>query len=245
MNRQEKSGVSSVGRAASPEDAIVTSPVQLGDVVQNGTVVVVETEEVTGTDHVAETEEVHGDGGKGNGETLRVGGSSPSHLTNLPATFTPPWLADDMVRLAYIRPNHLILEPSAGRGNIVRAIHRIPHGTVHAVELNAEACADLLDMNCQVSKGDFLKMAGGMRAIYDRVVMNPPGTNTATHVLMAAALLKDGGRIVALVHNAILHQLSHHLLGMRTYHLPDDTFVMDGMRRAASVIVWDESDYNA
>ncbi len=238
MNRQIISAVSSAGRAPSPEDAIEATPVQCGVVVQNGTEVAVETKEVPCTDHAVEPEGVHGDDGKGNGETLGVGGSNPSQRTNLPATFTPIWLAEDMVSLAHIYPGMRVLEPSAGRGNIVRAIHKLTAGRVTAIELNGDMIADLRDTNAKVLKQDFLNV--GMDHAFDRVVMNPP-KNAFPHVFKAADWLERGGRLVALIHIEILGSVMLALPGLRYYNIPPETFVQkDGGYQYASIIVWDK-----
>lgn len=185
-------------------------------------------------------------------EDLDVGSSNPPHRTifrdrhlpaiGLSATWTPDWLANDMVALADIRERMTVLEPSAGTGQIVRAIHRRSCGVVTAVELNALMASCLYHENCrQVIRGDFLKT--GFGEPFDRVVMNPP-MDAVPHIRRAAAELKRGGRLVALVHAIRVSDLGRSLPGMRSYCLPDETFVIPttggGEERVpSSMIVWD------
>lgn len=189
-----------------------------------------------------------GEAGTGD-EHSGVGSSSLPHRTNLsaihtrlPATITPDWLADDMVALADIRDGMTVLEPSAGTGQIVRAIHRRTSGKVTAVELNARAVSCLRDENChRVIKGDFLKT--GFGDPFDRVVMNPP-MDAVAHVMRAASELERGGRLIALVHAIRAFQLRKELPGMRTYRLPNETFVepdagWEERYVHSTVIVWD------
>lgn len=123
---------------------------------------------------------------------------------------TPAGLAARMVERAALCEGDRVLEPSAGTGNIVRAIldakedAEIELGVLVAVEvderlakaLDAAAVADVVD------HGDFLTTtAGDLDGAFDRIIMNPPFANGADikHVLHALDLLAPGGRLVAVV----------------------------------------------
>jgi predicted RNA methylase len=123
---------------------------------------------------------------------------------------TPAGLAARMVERAALREGDRVLEPSAGTGNIVRAIldakedAGLELGVLVAVEvdehlakaLDAAALADVVD------HGDFLTTtAGDLDGAFDRIIMNPPFANGADikHVLHALDLLAPGGRLVAVV----------------------------------------------
>ena len=115
---------------------------------------------------------------------------------------TPPALAARMVELANIREEHAVLEPSAGTGNIVRAIRPTGAGIV-AIELNRQL-ADSIDNPSEFAHatfcGDFLSFDGTRLGWFDRIVMNPPfadGQDIA-HIRHAKTLLAPGGRLVAL-----------------------------------------------
>lgn len=115
---------------------------------------------------------------------------------------TKPELADRLVALANIdQPDLLLLEPSAGRGALVKAIRRL-HETsiVHCIELQALNRTFLEKVPGAIIVGDdFMdtKPAGA----YDRVIANPPFKNNQDikHVFRMYCHLKRGGRLVSIV----------------------------------------------
>lgn len=113
---------------------------------------------------------------------------------------TPDKLADRIVELAEIRPGHKILEPSAGDGSIVRAIHRKhPEVFVDCYELMPEN-QELLSAieGCRIVGEDFLEESGRS---YDRIVANPPFTANSdiVHVSRMYGRLYAGGRLVSVM----------------------------------------------
>jgi protein-L-isoaspartate O-methyltransferase len=107
---------------------------------------------------------------------------------------TPDALVARMIDLADIRPEHRVLEPSAGTGAIVRALQKIGVTHMRFVEINA-ALASTTGARC----ADFLACTD--LGTFDRVVMNPPfadGQDVA-HVLHAFTMLNPGGRLVAVM----------------------------------------------
>ena len=174
------------------------------------------------------------------GENLGVGSSNLSQRTNLPPTVTPDWLAEDMVSLARIYTGMRVLEPSAGKGAIVTALHRLTCGPrVTAVELNQHMIADLRDTNAVVLKQDFLRL--DMEGQFDRVVMNPP-KDAVPHVLKAMDCLDRGGRLVALLHGPAAIKLCEQFPDMRFLKLPNATFKRLGGSgfQPACLIIWDK-----
>jgi phospholipid N-methyltransferase len=158
-------------------------------------------------------------------------------VVTVPQLFpTPPELARKMVEAADIDPHHRILEPSAGTGNLIRAIADSLTGfdcvkQITAVEINRDLCAHLREMrnktlyangtNFQIANADFLALAGpealaGMGeevlplGLFDRIIMNPPFQNGADikHIQHALKFLKPGGRLVALCANGPRQQLA-------------------------------------
>lgn len=121
---------------------------------------------------------------------------------------TPRDLADRMIDLAGIDPGHDVLEPSAGTGMLIGAMGGRPFGpgggSITAVEINPTLVAGLREHFplTTVHSGDFLDLAGNLGR-FDRIVMNPPFGNAADikHVTAAAALLAEGGRLVAICAN--------------------------------------------
>jgi protein-L-isoaspartate O-methyltransferase len=162
------------------------------------------------------------------------------HVVVAPQLFpTPPALAARMVELAGIEAGDRVLEPSAGTGNILKAIAEAEEMwrafnadvEVTAIEIDyrlAEAIpAHLAD---EVITGDFLLLGPSSRAQFERVVMNPPfskGTDCA-HVKHALEFLKPGGRLVAICANGPRQQAELRPLATTWEELPDGTFAEAG-----------------
>ena len=114
---------------------------------------------------------------------------------------TPESVACRVIEAASLdRAGLEVLEPSAGTGNLARlAAER--GAVVDCVELQAGLAAELSRSGRyrNVWQGDFLSREPCAR--YDRVIMNPPFENGAdgAHVEHAAAFLKPGGVLVAVV----------------------------------------------
>lgn len=114
---------------------------------------------------------------------------------------TPPDIAARMVELADIEDGHRVLEPSAGTGNILRAIRQESDAAVVAIEINPELARVLSLDNTVVRCADFLTCVD--ETGFDRIVMNPPFKNgeDIKHIMHAAGMLKPGGVLVALCAN--------------------------------------------
>ena len=119
---------------------------------------------------------------------------------------TPPELADRLVEMARIEPGMLVLEPSAGIGNI--AIPAAKKGAnVVCYEIDQKRVDRLSQANIDAGRviaqiftvEDFLDESSDWS--YDRVVMNPPFAKQADidHVLHAYRFLKPGGLLVAIM----------------------------------------------
>lgn len=112
---------------------------------------------------------------------------------------TPAGVADWLVSLAGgIRPDMSVLEPSAGRGAIVRAIHRVcPDVTVDCYELMPEN-RELLGRlpGIRLKGNDFAECTES----YDLIVANPPfsGNQDIRHVRMMCECLRPGGTLAAI-----------------------------------------------
>lgn len=130
---------------------------------------------------------------------------------------TPDELADEIVAAASITAGDDVLEPSAGRGAILRAIDRAhgldnsePSICVVAVEIQSKNAAFLRSQwvgsgkNGQVVQhveGDFLAAPELAKKRFDRIVMNPPFARQAdiAHVTRAWELLAPVGRLVSIM----------------------------------------------
>ncbi len=115
---------------------------------------------------------------------------------------TPPELVSRMLDHVDLRAGTLVLEPSAGSGNIAAAIN---HGSVvHCCEIRP-SLAELLKLKGQrVVAGDFFEYQPG--PIYDVVLMNPPfeTKQAVSHIFHAWECLKSGGRLVAIAPESIM-----------------------------------------
>ena len=133
-------------------------------------------------------------------ETLKAG----IQVISVPQLFpTPPDVAARMVELAEIQPEHRILEPSAGTGNILRLLGNQTDKV--AVEINPNLTPGLLRLGLsglRVHEGDFLVCNGNLGK-FDRVLMNPPFENGSDikHIQHAITFLNPGGRLVAICAN--------------------------------------------
>jgi predicted RNA methylase len=114
---------------------------------------------------------------------------------------TPAEIAAEMVRLANVRAEALVLEPSAGHGAIVRAL-RAAAAIVETVEINPDFEPKLRAAGAtEVRIGDFLTLPVRYQR-YEAVVMNPPFSiakrpTDTVHVLQAYKHLRPGGVLVA------------------------------------------------
>ena len=140
-------------------------------------------------------------------ESLRAGVA----VVAAPQLFpTPTSLAARMAAAARLRNGDRFLEPSAGTGNIIRAVldqageGAITLGPITAVEINRQLAASLAASatGATVIAADFLATTlADLNGPFDRIVMNPPFARAAdvTHVLHALEMLAPGGRLVAVV----------------------------------------------
>ncbi len=114
---------------------------------------------------------------------------------------TPQEIANFMVSKADLSPDKLVLEPSAGRGSIVKAILKnTPELCVHAFELMDANQSELKQIkDCILLGDDFLTAPNTNHYLsFDRIIANPPFTKNQDidHVRKMWEVLKPGGRIV-------------------------------------------------
>jgi phospholipid N-methyltransferase len=152
---------------------------------------------------------------------------------------TPQWLARRMADEAGILAGRRVLEPSAGTGNIIRAIMDNATGAdcVHivAVEINPALAQGLEqqrsktvyanDSNFSIHCADFLECNGDLGK-FDRILMNPPFQNgdDIKHITHAITFLKPGGVLVAICANGPRQQEKLKPLADHWEELPADTF---------------------
>ena len=116
---------------------------------------------------------------------------------------TPPTILRRMMGIADIEHTDRVLEPSAGKGNILDAVFEstpgLPKENVDAIEIVPSLQDIIKKKGYEVSGGDFLMYADEKG--YDKIVMNPPFEKGAdiAHVKHAFEMLKPGGRLVAIM----------------------------------------------
>lgn len=126
---------------------------------------------------------------------------------------TPDDLADELVKLANLDgPGkyldgwgyHRILEPSAGQGAIIKAIHRFHDSPtlVYAIELMGTNSMILKKIeNVRLSsKPNFLDISTDPDHQYERIIANPPFTKNQdiAHIYKMYEVLKPRGRMVSI-----------------------------------------------
>lgn len=134
-----------------------------------------------------------------------TGGESVNIKQEFQFFSTPAPLAERMVELAELHEYDglgfgSILEPSAGQGSIVKAIHEATGDT-------SVVCYELMDANREVLKkipalnilgDDFLKADEASK--YNRIIANPPFTKNQDidHIRKMYAVLDEGGVLVTI-----------------------------------------------
>lgn len=139
-------------------------------------------------------------------------------MTGIPKEFypTPEELVEKMIEKVFGDKKQLkdcfILEPSAGRGNIVDGIERYFEDrrytyscrelSIDCIEVDGNFRNELKgkyedDRHINVVYDDFLKYNTGK--VYTHIFMNPPFSEGAQHLLKALDMMKDGGAVVCLL----------------------------------------------
>jgi predicted RNA methylase len=156
---------------------------------------------------------------------------------------TPPELAVRMVALAGIEAGDRVIEPSAGTGNLARAIRSaVPDAHLDLIEIDPELCSILKASGFEVSCRDFL--AASMPVCpdsedgHDCVLMNPPFSKgqDVVHILHALKFLKPGGRLVAICANGPRQQAELRPLATNWEELPEGTFAEQGTNVRAALM---------
>ena len=102
-----------------------------------------------------------------------------------------------------IKSNDLILEPSAGNGNIIKALrNRGFKNHITAVECRAEEEKALLKLTNDIYISDFLKSKISVK--YDVIIGNPPYSLAQQFIDKSLSMLNPGGRLIFLLRTNFL-----------------------------------------
>lgn len=146
---------------------------------------------------------------------------------------TPPAIAARMVRYLGEVGDYLTLEPSAGSGNLSRALIESGHSRCELVQVERHIglSGQLYQFGTVINRC-FLEYAAEVRGRvqFPRILMNPPFSEARKHVAAARDLMGPNGHgeaptLVALV------PITFQTDGMETLeHLPEDTFATAKVR---------------
>ena len=113
---------------------------------------------------------------------------------------SPPDLIEKLLELADIQDYDRVLEPSAGKGDILDAIKKEhTYKELHAIEPSSQLREILSRKGHWLVGDDFLEYHPEEK--YDKIIMNPPFEDgqDIDHVRHAFSLLKPSGRLVAIM----------------------------------------------
>lgn len=119
-------------------------------------------------------------------------------------------LADELARWLDPKPGERFLEPSAGKGALVRALLRVcPDVDVTCVEAFRENRDALFDAGFKLwQQWDFLQAPHDLLPPFDGVAMNPPFSKRQDilHITHALRFLRPGGRLAAIASAGVLYR---------------------------------------
>lgn len=115
---------------------------------------------------------------------------------------TPEKVIEEMLKISEVT-NKIILEPSAGTGNIVDYCNKMGAKEVLTCEINDKFRAVLAEKS-NVVGADFLELKAEDISHIDMIVMNPPFSTIRKHLLHAWEIAPGGCEIVSLANSNIL-----------------------------------------
>jgi len=176
-------------------------------------------------------------------------------FSKIPGYFpTPRAVIEKMIDYAFpiLRNSEAyhILEPSAGSGAIVDVIkEKHPESKIDVIEVNYTLREILESKGYALVGSDFMKFQ--KIGQYDRILMNPPfeGLQDVDHVIGAHALLKPGGRLVAIMSPGAFFNSHGRAKAFRAWFedmggecidLPANSFKESGTGVASKLIILDK-----
>jgi len=124
---------------------------------------------------------------------------------------TPKNVIEKMIEVSEILKNPVsemkILEPSAGKGDIIDYInskYKNYDFDISAIEIEPELQSILKNKKCRLVAYDFLKY--NTNIFYDLIIMNPPFSEGVKHLLKAIEVMKNG-EIICLLNSQTIENL--------------------------------------
>jgi len=99
--------------------------------------------------------------------------------------------------------NKIVLEPSAGKGNIIDFLLLNGVKSVLACENNKDL-REILKSKCKLVGEDFLSLTSDVISHIDYIIMNPPFTADEKHILHAYSIAPAGCNIIALCNSSTI-----------------------------------------
>ena len=97
----------------------------------------------------------------------------------------------------------VILEPSAGRGDIVDYLKYCGVKEILSCEMN-NALAKIVKTKSKFLQHDFLTLGSSVVSHIDLIIMNPPFSNSAEHLVKAWEIAPAGCKIISLINTSAL-----------------------------------------
>lgn len=161
---------------------------------------------------------------------------------------TPDKIARQIIELAEIEPHHMVLEPSAGDGAIIKFIPECE--TLDCVEILPENIKKLQSLGMSPFECDFLILVE--KPVYDRIVANPPFSYEGhpqadiDHVNHMVGCLAPEGRIVSIMGAGVMFRENKKTITFRKMveehngyfeKLPEKSFSESGTNVNACIVV--------
>lgn len=146
---------------------------------------------------------------------------------------TPPELIERLLELADIKADDRVLEPSAGKGDILDAIRKNnPDQPLHAIEIYSTLREILMLKGYTLVAHDFLSYEPEKR--YDKVIMNPPFENglDIDHVMHAYPMIRSTGRLVAIMGEGVFFRQFKKDKAFREFLQSNNAFVSEPLKEA-------------
>jgi len=167
---------------------------------------------------------------------------------------TPYPLAVAMSKIANVKSGDYVLEPSAGKGSLIRFLPEGVHKTI--VEQRPDNFNISSKLADEAHNTDFINFTPDRE--YDAIIMNPPfervkgiGAQDIAHIQKAYSHLADEGRLVAIMgEGAFFRSFQQDKdfrewldeVGVQVVKLPENTFKKSGTGVNARMLVIDKND---